>query len=88
MENTKEEKILENTLDLEDKKVALLIINYFKDIKSIKSDMVGSLNLLDDVAEGNKSKKDILRSKILDNYNELPRKTLNFVEELIYQLKE
>lgn len=88
MGDRREEEILEECLKLKDKKVALFLINLFKDMKSIKNDMVKNLNLLDDIADGDESKKDILRSKILDNYNDLPRKTLKTIEKLVNQLKE
>lgn len=85
--NLKEEAVLEKILEnLEDSKLALLVINYFKDVKAIKSDMVKSLNLLDDIADGEVEKKDMLRTKILDNYNELPRKTLRFIDKLEKQI--
>jgi len=86
--NRNEEEILEGFLDLEDKKLALLIINYYKDIDGIGKDMVGSLNLLDKVYEGDKKSKELLRKDILDNYNELPRETLDFLEKLLEKLKE
>ena len=50
--------------------------------------MVGDLNLLDQTANGNKESKSMLRKSILDNYNELPRETLDFLERLLKILKE
>ena len=83
-----ENKILEEFLDLDDKQLALLIVNYYQEIKGIRNDMVGDLNLLDKVVEGDEHSKELLRKSILDNYNELPRETLSFLEELIQKLKE
>jgi len=83
-----ENKILEEFLDLDDKQLALLIVNYYQEIKGIRNDMVGDLNLLDKVVEGDEHSKELLRKSILDNYNELPRETLGFLEELIQKLKE
>lgn len=83
-----ENKILEEFLDLDDKQLALLIVNYYQGIKGIRNDMVGDLNLLDKVVEGDEHSKELLRKSILDNYNELPRETLGFLEELIQKLKE
>lgn len=88
MDNSKEVKTLEKFLDIEDKELALMIINYFQEIKGIKNDMVGDLNLLDKVVEGDEHSKELLRKSILDNYNELPRETLKFLEELIKKIKE
>lgn len=88
METKREEQVLEEFLDLDDKKLALLVINFYKDISGIKSDMVGDLNLLDQTANGNKESKSMLRKSILDNYNELPRETLDFLERLLKILKE
>jgi len=83
-----ENKVLEEFLDLNDKQLALLIVNYYQEIKGIRNDMVGDLNLLDKVVEGDEHSKELLRKSILDNYNELPRETLGFLEELIQKLKE
>jgi len=83
-----ENKVLEEFLDLDDKQLALLIVNYYQEIKGIRNDMVGDLNLLDKVVEGDEHSKELLRKSILDNYNELPRETLGFLEELIQKLKE
>jgi hypothetical protein len=83
-----ENKVLEEFLDLDDKQLALLIVNYYQEIKGIRNDMVGDLNLLDKVVEGDEHSKELLRKSILDNYNELPRETLSFLEELIQKLKE
>lgn len=88
MDKVKEEQVLESFLDLENKKLALLVINFYKDITGIRSDMVGDLNLLDQTAEGRKDSREMLRKSILDNYNELPRKTLEFLEELINKIEE
>lgn len=88
MDNKRKNRILEEFLDLEDKQLALLVINYFKEVEGISSDMVGDLNLLDKVSEGNQNSKELLRKSVLDNYNELPRETLDFLEELIQKLKE
>lgn len=84
----KEVEVLEEFLDIEDKELALLIINYFQEVKGIRNDMVGDLNLLDKVSEGDKQSKELLRKSILDNYNELPRETLKFLEKLLEKLKE
>jgi len=88
MDEKRKNEILEEFLDLENKQVALLVINYFKEIEGISKDMVGDLNLLDKVVEGNQNSKELLRKSVLDNYNELPRETLDFLEELIQKLKE
>lgn len=88
MAKDKENKVLSRFLDLEDKELALLVINYYKNITGIKKDMVGSLNLLDKVVKGDKQSKELLRKNILDNYNELPRESLKFLEELLEKLKE
>lgn len=88
MVNKRKNEILKEFLNLKDKQLALLIINYFKDIEGISERMVGDLNLLDKVVSGNQNSKELLRKSILDNYNELPRETLDFLEELIQKLKE
>jgi hypothetical protein len=54
----------------------------------IKNDMVTSLDLLDGVAEGNITQKELLRKKILDNYNDLIRENLSLIEELTEILKK
>ena len=88
MTKEREQEVLEEFLELENKQLALVVINYYKDVKGIKNDMVGSLNLLDQVAEESSDKKELLRKTILDNFNELPRTTLEFLEELLQILKE
>lgn len=88
MDKNREQKVLEEFLRLDDTKLALLVINFYKDITGIRKEMVGSLNLLDKVYEGDKNSKELLRKNILDGYNELPRETLSFLEELIQKLKE
>lgn len=88
MDKINNEGILEEVLYLENKKIALLLVNFYKDMTGIKHEMVDSLNLLDCVAKGDRNKKDILRTQVLDNYNDLPRKTLKFIEELLNQFKE
>ena len=82
------EEILEEALYLDNKKVALLLVNFYKDMTGIRHEMVDSLNLLDDIADGDKSKKDVMRTQILDNYNDLPRKTLKLIEKLLKQFEE
>lgn len=88
MDKNREEKVLEDFLKLDDTGLALLVINYYKNVTGISKDMVGSLNLLDKVYEGDKNSKELLRKNILDGYNELPRETLDFLEKLKQKLKE
>lgn len=88
MDKNREEEVLEKFLELNDTKLALLIVNFYKDITGIRKEMVGSLNLLDKVYEGDENSKELLRKNILDGYNELPRETLDFLEKLLQNLKE
>ena len=81
------EKILENLLGFHNKKVIRELFNFYKEMEGIKKDMVDVLNLLDETAK-NLKEKDIMRNKILDSYNELPRKTLRLIDDLIIILKE
>ena len=83
-----EEKVLEEILEIENRKIAVSLFNFYREIDGIKKDMVDSLNLLDEIAEGSVNKKDLLRKKILDNFNNLPRETLKMINKLNKQLKE
>lgn len=86
MSKDKEKKILEEAVSLKSG-VSVDLFNHYSKMKMVKNDMVNALDLLDEVAEGNKKKKDVLRKKILDSYNELPRTTLSFIEEVTKKLK-
>jgi 5'-deoxynucleotidase YfbR-like HD superfamily hydrolase len=88
MDEVREQEVLKETLSLEDKKVAVLLFNHFTNIKSIKKDMVKALDLLDEVSENSDYAKKQLRKSILDNYNDLPRDALEFVEKINKLLKE
>ena len=87
MSKDKEKEVLERVLEL-DSGAAVQLYNFYSEMKMIKKDMVNSLNLLDEVAAGDKEKKKQLRKKILDNYNDMPRQTLSFIDELTKTLKK
>lgn len=83
-----EEKTIEGLMDLENKKLAVLLLNYDSQLSSLKKDMVKSLNLLDEIAEGKSVQKKQLRKVILDNFNDLPRKTDDLLQEITEIIKE
>jgi len=84
-----EKKILSDLYELDNKEMFVVLINFYQKIKSIRSDMVGGLNLLDEVADtGSEQSKEKLRKLILDNYNELPRATSEVIKEISNTMKE
>jgi hypothetical protein len=83
----RERKTLENIVEL-DNEIAVLLFNHYSNMKMIKNDMGDVLDLLDAVAEGDRSKKELLRKKILDNYNDLTRANLALLDELYLKLKK
>lgn len=84
-----EREILEKLFEMNDKFLFVAVMNYYQTIKSISGDMVKALNLLDAVYEdGDKKAKEELRKTILDNFNDLPRETCSFIEEITEILKE
>lgn len=87
MKKEKENKVLKGIMDV-DNSTAVLLYNFYNEMKMVKKDMVNSLDLLDEVVEGDKNKKEQLRKKILDNYNETPRKTLRMIEDLTKTLEK
>lgn len=87
MEENNEIKFLEKIVEFNNTKISVLLLNYYSKIKSIKEDMVNVLNLLDEVSENSKEKQ-VMRKKILDSYNELPRETKKVLNELLKILKE
>jgi len=84
---SKEREILENALEL-DSGLAVILLNHNSNMKMIKKDMTTALDLLDGVADGNKEQKDMLRKKILDNYNGLMRDNLDLIEKITKELKK
>ena len=89
MEKGKEEALLKELYDLGDKEIFFAVMNYYSKVKTIKSNMVDALDLLDSVAEtGDKKDKDRLRKLILDNYNDVPRETRKLIDNLTQLLKE
>jgi hypothetical protein len=84
----REQKALEEAFELDNKTISVLLANHNSKMKMIKNDMVTSLDLLDGVAEGNITQKELLRKKILDNYNDLIRENLSLTEELTEILKK
>lgn len=84
----REKEVLKEAFKLEDKTVAVLLANHNSRMKMIRNDMVNSLNLLDGVAEGDEEKKEELRKKILDNYNDLVRENHTLIEELTKNLQK
>ena len=86
MDKKKEREILEKALDLNNS-ASVILFNFHAKMNDIKSDMKKALDLMDDVANGNREKKQELRKHILDDYNDLPRKSLEMIEELTEILK-
>lgn len=85
MKLEKEKDVLQKALDLNNE-VSLLLFNFHGQMKNIKFDMTNSLDLLDEVSEGSEKAKKKLRKKILDTYNDLPRKSLDMINDLIKKL--
>ena len=83
----KERTVLEKIVEL-DSDIAVLLFNHYSNMKMIRNDMGDVLDLLDAVAEGDVSKKELLRKKILDNYNDLTRANLTLLDELQNKLKK
>lgn len=83
----KERAVLEKIVKL-DSDIAVLLFNHYSNMKMIRNDMGDVLDLLDAVAEGDVSKKELLRKKILDNYNDLTRANLTLLDELQNKLKK
>jgi Fe2+ transport system protein B len=85
-----ERDILEKLIDFKNKKVVVSLYNFYSEMKNINKDMVKVLNLLDEISKNsnNIENKKLMRTKILDSYNELPRKTLNLINEIITNFKE
>lgn len=89
MEKGKEEKLLKDLYDLNDKEIFFAVMNFYSKVKTIKSNMVDALNLLDSVAEtGDEKDKERLRKLILDNYNDVPRETRKLIKNLTQLLEE
>ncbi|MGV9141343.1 MAG: hypothetical protein ACOC1X_00230 [Promethearchaeota archaeon] len=87
MKLDKEEEVLQRALDLKSK-LSLVLLNFHSKMKNTKSYMTEALDLLDEVSEGSEKAKKKLRKKILDNYNDLPRKSLDLINDVINNLKE
>lgn len=83
----KDEKVLKEIIDLENSELLISLLNFYSDMKKVKNDMVDVLDFLDMVAEENKQKERI-RKKILDSYNDLPRKTGKLLKKIAKFLKE
>jgi len=89
METREEKQILQELYEIDDVEMFVAIMNYYSKIKTIRSKMVDSLNLLDRVAEtGNEDDKQQLRKLILDNFNDLPRETQRLISKLSTIKKE
>ncbi len=59
------------------------LFGFYMRMQVIKEEnMVSLLNQLDKLSEDCENKR-LMRSMILNNYNDLPRKTLRFIEKLI-----
>lgn len=82
-----EDKVFDDLLELDNKKLIKKLFNFYKKMEGISDDMTKVLNLLDEVSE-NCEKKKVMRGLILDSYNELPRRTLKFTNDLIKIMKE
>jgi hypothetical protein len=85
-----ERDMLEKLIDFKNKKIVVSLYNFYSEMKNINKDMVKVLNLLDEISKNsnNTENKKLMRNKILDSYNELPRKTLNLINEIITNFKE
>ena len=84
------EQVFMKLLEFEDtktKKVIIKLFNFYKDMENIKDDMTEVLNLLDEISEDCDNKK-LMRTKILDSYNTLPRDTLKLINDFANILKE
>lgn len=89
MAQDKEEKeVLGELYEVNDLDVFIAVMNHYSKIKTIRDRMVTALDLLDKAHEGDEEAKERLRSHILDNFNDLPRDTRKFIEELSQSLKE
>ncbi|MFP4017691.1 MAG: hypothetical protein ACOC5T_01165 [Elusimicrobiota bacterium] len=84
MEN--KDKIVKNLMDLENREYSVKLLNFYSRMQAIKDEMTDVLDLLDIVAEDSKAKK-VMRKKILDSYNELPRKTKKLLKFIIQKEK-
>lgn len=85
-----EDRVLESLLELEDKKVIKLLYNFYAKMSDIKEEkMKTALDLMDQLSENSESvEKQLLRKTLLDSYNDLPRKTLELIDDLTKILKE
>lgn len=86
----KEDKILSDLLDIENKEIVKILYNFYAEMKDIKrGKMKLALNLMDEISENSESKeKDLLRTILLDSFNDLPRNVLDLIEKIIKLLKE
>jgi hypothetical protein len=85
----KKEEVMEELFKLENPKLAMPMLNFQGKMYSIKKDMVNVLNLLDKISENsnNTDDKHLARTKILDSYNDLPRKTNELILKIIKNSK-
>lgn len=89
MGNITEEEIIKRLYDLENKELFIILMNYFSNVKDMKKDMVHALDVLDELVENpNKKNKNKLRKIILDNFNDIDRKTKKLYGKLSKILKE
>ena len=88
MDEEQEREALKELYKVDNLYLFVALMNYYSNIKTIKDRMTDALDLLDSVADGNEKDKKRLRKLILDNFNDLPRDTLELISELTSINKE
>lgn len=81
-----EKEIMGNVMELDNKEIIMLLFNYHAKMKNRKNEMKEMLDLLDEISEGSEKSKKKFRTKILDTYNDLPRESLDLIDELIEKI--
>jgi hypothetical protein len=80
-----EDEVMAKLLDMNNKQLAMLIFNYHAEMKNVKNRMKKALDLLDKVSENSYDSEEYkkeMRNEILNIYNDLPRKSLGFIDKL------
>lgn len=77
-----EKDVMSKVLENDNKEVAMILFNYHAKMKNFKNGMKEMLDLLDEISEGSEKAKQKFRTKILDTYNDLPRESLDLIDEL------
>ena len=79
---------LEDVIDIKDSEFSVKLLNFHSRMKQIRDDMKNVLDLLDIIVKERTKEKKIIRKKILDSYNDLPRESEKILKLIVEKLKE